>query len=196
MSQLYRIKTAERHSAKYFAGVKFLIDRPKGYVKKWPLPDGREKVFVYPCDYGYFPGLTGEDGEGLDAFVGDDPKGHLEAFQKLKPSPDGPVLDETKFLIGVTDREREIIYQLYGEEIWARRVFHDVKELLSVVAKFRPSKKARYKTAELDVARNSDWEQISVRDSISKALRDHDSKTLDAGTENTMAPLLREGMAQ
>lgn len=109
----------------------FVIDRPKGYVKEWPQPDGGVKRFVYPCDYGYWPKIKGEDGEGLDAFVGDDPKGHKESFQKL--NPDGTP-DETKFLLGVSDKERELIYGLYKNEVNARRVYEDwddVKEALN-----------------------------------------------------------------
>lgn len=109
----------------------FVIDRPAGFAKEWPQPNGEVKRFVYPCDYGYWPKIKGEDGEGLDAFVGDDPKGHKESFQKL--NPDGTP-DETKFLLGVSDKERELIYGLYKNEVNARRVYEDwddVKEALN-----------------------------------------------------------------
>lgn len=130
---------------KSFQGTRFFIDRPKGFVKVWPRHDGGEKRFQYPCDYGYFPGLTGEDGEGLDAFVGDDPGGHFEVFQKLKPGPYGGfVLDETKFLVGVTDEERECIYRLYGDEVHSRRAFRDMSHLREALEKFTPKKKGRY----------------------------------------------------
>jgi len=116
--------------SKKFGPFTFKIDRPAGYVKEWPRPDGSVKRFTYPVDYGYWPKIKGEDGEGLDAFVGDDEKGHLESFQKL--NPDGS-LDETKFLLGVSDAEREKIYKLYGTEVHARRVyetFDDVQKAL------------------------------------------------------------------
>lgn len=145
----YAVKLA-KDATKKFGGISFLIDRPKGTVKTWPLPDGGEKRFVYPCDYGYFPGLKGEDGEGLDAFVGDSGAGHYEMFQKLKPRKDGgKELDETKFLVGVSDAEREAIYRLYGDEIHARRVFRDMAHLREALVKFEPKKKERYvKTAQ------------------------------------------------
>lgn len=131
--------------SKTFEGTRFLIDRPKGFVKVWPRPEGGEKRFQYPCDYGYFPGLKGEDDEGLDAFVGDDPGGHFEVFQKLKPGERGGlVLDETKFLVGVTDAERECIYRLYGAEVHSRRVFRDMTHLREALEKFTPKKKDRY----------------------------------------------------
>jgi hypothetical protein len=112
----------------------FVIDRPKGHVKEWPQPDGSVKRFVYPCDYGYWPKIKGEDGEGLDAFVGDDPKGHKESFQKL--NPDGTP-DETKFLLGVTDRQREAIYGLYKTEVNARRVYDDWDDVQTALDEYK-----------------------------------------------------------
>lgn len=125
---------------KSFKSLRFTIDRPKGTVKTWKRPDGSSKTFTYPVDYGYLPGHKAEDGEGLDFFVGDDPNGHLESFQKLK---DG-VLDETKFLVGVTDAQRETIYDLYGQEIWHRRVYRNMDELTAQLLRFRATQKPRY----------------------------------------------------
>lgn len=131
--------------SKSFGGLRFKIDRPKGTVKEWPQPDGTVKRFTYPVDYGYLPHHTGEDGEGLDFFVGDDPGGHLESFQKLKRDDHGRrLLDETKFLVGVTDAEREAIYRLYGDEVWHRKVYKDMAELIEDLPKFKAGKKARY----------------------------------------------------
>jgi inorganic pyrophosphatase len=108
----------------------FVIDRPKGTVKEWP----GGKKFTYPCDYGYWPKIKGEDGEGLDAFVGDDEAGHLESFQKLHP--DGTP-DETKFLLGVDDKQRGTIYGLYKNEVNARRVYRDWEEVEGAIEKFQ-----------------------------------------------------------
>lgn len=138
-----RIKKLEKSAAlrtKPFGSLCFTIDRPKGTVKTWKRPDGSSKTFTYPVDYGYLPGHKAEDGEGLDFFVGDDPHGHLESFQKLK---DG-ILDETKFLVGVTDAQRETIYALYGQEIWHRRVYRNMDELTAQLLRFRASQKPRY----------------------------------------------------
>jgi hypothetical protein len=130
--------------AKMFGGLTFRIDRPKGYVKEWPQ-EGWTKRFTYPVDYGYLPRHVGEDEEGLDFFVGDDPGGHLESFQKLKRDDYGRrLLDETKFLVGVTDSERETIYRLYGDEVWHRKVYKDMDELAQDLPKFKAGKKARY----------------------------------------------------
>lgn len=127
---------------KTFGPFTFKIDRPKGFTKEWP----GGKTFTYPCDYGYFPRLMGEDEEGLDAFVGDDPNGHLESFQKLKRTDNGRLVpDETKFLLGVTDAERETIYRLYGLEVNARRVYSNVDQLGEALKRFEPKKKRAMK---------------------------------------------------
>lgn len=183
----------------------FKIDRPRGYVKSWPQPGGGKKTFVYPCDYGFFPGVKGEDGEGLDAFVGSG--SHYECFQKLKKNEQGQdVLDETKFLIGVSDEERRRIYELYGSEVWNRRVFRGVEDVLRHLEEFHPVKKARYlvtkegtKAAalrnclEFYAGHHSQpvAEQIFGDDSISRTFQaaDRDSKT--TGTEAGGATLFQ-----
>lgn len=190
--------------SKVYQGVSFKIDRPKGTVKTWDLPDGGKKVFVYPVDYGFFPGLLGEDDEGLDAFVGDDPNGHIEAFQKLKRDDQGQdVLDETKFLVGVTDRQREQIYALYGPEVWARRVFHDVKQMLKAASKFKKEKKARYKSASLAGVNSETSPRRGVgalapyrHEAIQRGFKDADGRVATTGTENTFGTFYTEGTAQ
>lgn len=168
--------------SKTFASIRFTIDRPKGTVKEWPQPDGSIKRFVYPVDYGYLPRHTGEDDEGLDFFVGDQPDGHLESFQKLRRHDDGKQhLDETKFLVGVTDVEREAIYRLYGPEVWRRRTYRDMDQLMREAAKFKAAKKGRYKQASEEgdlygVLASMEKDAFSLRDTwqrISQSLRGH-----------------------
>lgn len=134
-------------ATKELGGLTFRIDRPKGYTKKWP--NGRR--WTYVVDYGYVPRIKGEDGEGLDAFVGDDPAGHLESFQKLRRDGAGRLVpDETKFLLGVNDREREAIYRFYGVEVNARRVYNDWDAVREAIDKFKPKKHPVAKTAGTD----------------------------------------------
>lgn len=138
---------------KVFLGVEFRIDRPKGFVKTWDLPDGGKKTYTYPVDYGYFPGLKGEDDEGLDAFVGDDPDGHFESFQKLKLNGRGPgfahELDETKFVLGLTDAERRAVYALYEkDQVHARKVYRNMAEAVADAERIggkAPAKTALYR---------------------------------------------------
>jgi len=140
------VRVAKIHALKVALDTKrwgpftFEIDRPKGYKKEWPQDDGSVKKYTYPVDYGYFVGHTGEDEEGLDAFVGEDPEGKIESFLKMKPSEDGETLvpDETKFLVGCSDEEREKILGLYEPEmIVGLREYDDVYELISVLNAFR-----------------------------------------------------------
>lgn len=169
---------------KTFGPFTFKIDRPKGFTKEWP----GGKTFTYPCDYGYFPRLMGEDEEGLDAFVGDDPNGHLESFQKLKRTDNGRLVpDETKFLLGVTDAERETIYRLYGLEVNARRVYDNVDQLGEALKRFEPKKRAMKKTAytarELLIA-------SSVLGAGSGALSDPEHRWRNAAIGAVSAPAL------
>lgn len=133
---------------KKFRGVTFTIDRPRGFIKTWPLPGGGTKKYQYPCDYGYFPTLIAADGEGLDAFVGNSENGHFESFEKLKPAPGGGfVHDEFKFIVGVNDSELRAIYALYGaRELNARRVYPSFQALLraayATCGKTPPSEKS------------------------------------------------------
>jgi hypothetical protein len=118
----------------------FKIDRPKGTVKKWP----GGKQFTYPVDYGYFPRIKGEDSEGLDSFVGDHETGHLESFLKLKPNDLGRMVpDETKFVLGVTDQDRETIYRLYRGEWCERKVYPDWKAVERDVDRFKTKRRAK-----------------------------------------------------
>lgn len=128
---------------KRFGPFVFKIDRPKGYVKTWDQPDGSVKKYTYPVDYGYLVRHTGEDGEGLDFFVGDDAGAPVESFMKLKPGADGKMVeDETKFMIGLTAAERAKVLALYKDgELVDHRKYKDVYELVAHLASFRGKKK-------------------------------------------------------
>lgn len=137
-------KLAGRHRIKRLGPFTFKIDRPKGFVKTWG-----SKSFTYPCDYGYFPGVKGEDGEALDAFVGDDLSGRMESFLKLKKDQSGNLVpDETKFLVGVSDKDAKKIYALYGDEVSQRVTYESVDALKAAVKEFKPMKKGRYESVE------------------------------------------------
>lgn len=123
----------------------FEIDRPKGFVKEWPQDDGSVKKYKYPVDYGYFVKHTGEDDEGLDAFVGDDPTGKIESFMKMRRDDDGKLIeDETKFLIGLTAEERKKVMGLYEKsEIVDLREYEDFYELVNTLKGFRDKTASR-----------------------------------------------------
>ena len=49
-------------------GAEIVVDRPRGSHH----PDFPE--FVYELDYGYLKGTTSADGEGIDVWIGSDPR--------------------------------------------------------------------------------------------------------------------------
>lgn len=126
----------------------FELDRPRGFVKTWDQPDGSVKTYTYPVDYGFFVGHTGQDDEGLDAFVGDDPQGKIESFLKMQRDEDGKLIpDETKFLVGLTEDERAKVIGLYKpEEIVGLREYTDFYELLATLNAFRDRKASKTAT--------------------------------------------------
>lgn len=146
-----RFLLRQAFDSKQWGPFRFEIDRPKGFLKTWDLPDGSQKSYEYPVDYGYFIGHTGEDDEGLDAFVGSDPAAPIESFLKLMPGPDGTLIpDETKFLVGLTEEERQKVMALYKpEEVVAPRVYVDFYDLLATLNTFRDRKKANMKVATM-----------------------------------------------
>jgi hypothetical protein len=132
------------------------IDRPKGYVKKWPAtpeqPNGRE--WVYPIDYGYLPGILGQDGEGLDVFAGNEPNGHMMSFLKTKKDEQGKVVpDETKFVLCVTDAQLRKILSFYGDEATEKEYYSSWPAVFKAIAKHKPKRKRRYQQAPMEQAK-------------------------------------------
>ena len=77
-----------------------VIDRPKGsFHPTFPS-------MVYKLDYGYLKNSTSMDGEGIDVWLGSDPKRQLDAIICIvdywkKDS-------EIKILLGCTEEEKQI----------------------------------------------------------------------------------------
>ncbi len=138
LAYCYGVKLA--FATKKFGPFTFKIDRPKGFVKNWKQPDGTTKTYTYPVDYGYLNNHIGEDGEGLDFFVGDEPSAPIESFMKLHP--DGSE-DETKFMIGLTADERKKVLALYSKgELVDHRKYKDVYSLVDHLKTFKKKKTA------------------------------------------------------
>jgi len=148
---------------KRWGGFTFKIDRPKGFVKEWDQPDGSVKRYTYPVDYGYFVGHKGEDNEGLDAFVGSDSEGIIESFLKMKPDENGKLVpDETKFLVGLTPKEREQVMALYEpESVTKLKEYKDVYALLSALEGYRSAKRvaSQYLASENEPTNEELWKE-------------------------------------
>ncbi len=83
-----------------------IIDRPKGTVHP-NYPD-----FVYRVDYGYLKGTSSMDGAGIDVWIGSGEK----KIDAIMVTVDLMKHDsEIKILIGCTEEEKEIIYQMHNE---------------------------------------------------------------------------------
>lgn len=149
VGRIFALKVALE--TKKWGPFEFKIDRPKGFKKEWPQDDGSVKRYTYPVDYGYFVGHTGEDNEGLDAFIGDDPEGKIESFLKMKPGKDGKLVpDETKFLIGLTEDERKKVMALYEPGmVTDLKDFVDVYELVAALNHFRDKKNKKAAAARV-----------------------------------------------
>ena len=84
-----------------------VIDRPRGSAHP-RFPD-----FIYPLDYGYLSGTRSMDGGGIDVWRGTDPERGLDA---LLVTVDAQKRDsEIKLLIGLTEAEKQTVYQAQNE---------------------------------------------------------------------------------
>jgi hypothetical protein len=81
-----------------FAGLQVVIDRPKGSLVRGTLADGTQWSKTWTADYGYFPRTDGGDGQGLDVFLGPNPKS-TRVFWTTHKKPSGQ-FDQLKTFLG------------------------------------------------------------------------------------------------
>ncbi len=90
-------------------GAEIVVDRPRGSRH----PDFPE--FVYELDYGYLKGTTSADGEGIDVWIGSDPRrrvtGALCTVDLSKRDA------ELKILVGCTADDCAVIRRFYRTEL-------------------------------------------------------------------------------
>jgi hypothetical protein len=90
--------TAKGMRAHDYQGIQIKIDRPKGYVQSGRDEQGNKWEREYKLDYGYIPRTKGGDSEGLDVFIGPNPKSSLSYWAKQSKA-DGS-FDEWKCFLG------------------------------------------------------------------------------------------------
>lgn len=90
-----------------------VIDRPKGTTHP-RFPD-----FVYKVDYGYLSDTTSMDGGGIDVWVGTGEK-KTDAIMVIVDLMKKD--SEIKILIGCTEEEKQIIYQIHNETKYMKGV--------------------------------------------------------------------------
>ena len=83
-----------------------VIDRPKGTAHP-RYPD-----FVYPVDYGYLENTSSMDGGGIDVWLGSDHEKQLDAIMCIVDLTKRD--SEIKLLIGCTEQEKELVYQIHN----------------------------------------------------------------------------------
>lgn len=90
----------------------FNIEIKKGYSHK---AEGNLKAKGSSEDYGHLPGYVGPDGDSLDFFVGNDPKGQIFAYEKQKRVGANGELDpkapwkttDIKFVVGLNKADAD-----------------------------------------------------------------------------------------
>jgi len=110
-----------------FFGLPVCVEIIRGGVKYSETYDGKPWQRTMKCDYGYFDGITGADGEYLDCYVGPDyklPESKVYIVKQMRP--DGSEFDEDKIIIGcMTDQQAK---DLYMEHCHSEKCFGGIKE--------------------------------------------------------------------
>ncbi len=99
---------------KLVAESEIIINRPKGTVHP------KYSDFVYHVDYGYLKNTTSMDNAGIDVWVGSDSSQTIDAIMctvdLLKRD------SEIKILIGCTEAEKEIVFQIHNESQYMKGI--------------------------------------------------------------------------
>ena len=110
-----------------FFGMPICIEIIRGGVKYSKTFKGEPWQRTLKCDYGYFDGVTGADGEYLDCYVGPDyemPESKVYVIRQMRP--DGSEFDEDKIIIGCM--EEIDAKNLYMEHCHSEKCFGGIKE--------------------------------------------------------------------
>lgn len=111
-----------------FFGMPVCIEIVKGGVKYSTTREGKPWQKTMKCDYGYFDGITGNDGEFLDCFIGpafDEPS--CDVFVVKQMSPDGKKFDEHKIMIGFSEISEA--KQMYLQHCHTPNCFGSIKSM-------------------------------------------------------------------
>lgn len=106
--------TTEKHhpepKLRRFAGLEILVENPKGSIRSGVSKSGKRWAVKMTADYGYLKKANGEDGEGLDIFIG--PDQHAPNIYVVHQNqPDTGKYDEDKLVVGVhSSAEAKALY--------------------------------------------------------------------------------------
>lgn len=125
-----------------FFGMPICVEIIAGGTKYSTTHDGKPWQRVLNCDYGYFDGVTGADGEYLDVYVGpnfQDPQSKVFVVKQMRP--DGSQFDEEKIIVGcMTEEQARDLYLMHchSEKCYGgikEYTIDQFKDLLSKYAK-------------------------------------------------------------
>lgn len=140
-----------------YAGIKVVIDRPKGFHQRGTSPDGDEWERVYQVDYGYLAGTRGGDGEELDAFCGPD-RWAPAAYVAIQEDEDGR-FDEYKLFLGFASASAaRACYVAHTPERLLRSVFEVPVDMIRAMLGLEPRARGeaiRMLAADADLERRA-----------------------------------------
>src|SRR5262245_24726935 len=90
-------------------GLPVHVETRRGRMRRGKEPDGTPWATRMEVPYGYFPGVTGLDGEGLDIFVGDAKDSENVYLITTMKWPDYTTVDELKVMAGFRSTRDAII---------------------------------------------------------------------------------------
>ena len=89
---------------------------------------------TYPVDYGNIPGYTGEDGQELDFYVGEDEAGLLGFIVVYRGDS---IPDEHKFYVGLTDDDLQKILAELKPVLIQHKALTDMTTLLDMIEVYK-----------------------------------------------------------
>lgn len=96
-----------------FQGLPIAIENNTGTVRHWKAADGSQGATVMLFAYGYVEGTDGKDGDGIDVFVGPDPRAEM-VYIIHQQNPQTGIYDEDKCMIGFSDEQSaRVAYQFH-----------------------------------------------------------------------------------
>jgi inorganic pyrophosphatase len=124
-----------------FVDLHIVIENPKGSAKAFRRASAGHPGWkdypltgvAYPVDYGFIEGFTGEDGMGLDIFVGSGDRFGCFTMGKVG------VPSETTFFARVTEAERDQILAAFAPVLLASKALSEAA-FMAEIERFRASR--------------------------------------------------------
>ena len=92
--------------AKYFAGLRIIVESPAGTTRSWTDTDGTPGSTLMTTDYGYIEGTIGTDGDSVDVYLGPDPTSDtVYVVHQMSVSSGFAAYDEDKCLLGFSSAD-------------------------------------------------------------------------------------------